>query len=35
MRIISGPQLVLGVEKQIASKLMMVMGKNRLLYAQY
>jgi hypothetical protein len=35
MRIISGPQLVLGVEKQMASKPMMVMGKNRPLYAQY
>ena len=33
MRMISGPQLVLGVEKQMASKLMMVMGKNRPLYA--
>jgi hypothetical protein len=35
MRMISGPQFVFGVEKQMTSKLMMVMGKNRPLYAQY
>jgi len=35
MRIVSGPKLVLRVEKQMVSKLMMVikrMGKNRPLY---
>jgi hypothetical protein len=35
MRMISGPQLVFGVEKQMASKLMMVMGENKPLYAKY
>jgi hypothetical protein len=35
MRMISCPKLVLEVEKQMASKLMMVMRKNKPLYAQY